>query len=219
MSSKLKVGALVCVLLGVATLLLLHQQQQIRRLVAENAELRTQLSEIVALQDANGRLAEQLKAATESIELNRNELLRLRGQGVRLHQLEQENTQLKAQRQQLDHQMQASVVSSEPGQVAAVSEVKVTAASPRLDTTDLGSLELQGGIAVHFDLGGGTNCVVTPTALSDGNNMMEIKLWVTNADGTVAELGTSRITARPGQHCSISVGDRMIGLAVKLKTQ
>ena len=219
MSSKLKVGALVCVLLGVATLLLLHQQQQIRRLVAENAELRTQLSEIVALQDANGRLAEQLKAATESIELNRNELLRLRGQGVRLHQLEQENTQLKAQRQQLDHQMQASVVSSEPGQVAAVSEVKVTAASPRLDTTDLGSLELQGGIAVHFDLGGGTNCVVTPTALSDGNNMMEIKLWVTNADGTVAELGTSRITARPGQHCSISVGDRMIALAVKLKTQ
>ena len=219
MSSKLKVGALVCVLLGVATLLLLHQQQQIRRLVAENAELRTQLSEIVALQDANGRLAEQLKAAAESIELNRNELLRLRGQGVRLHQLEQENTQLKAQRQQLDHQMQASVVSSEPGQVAAVSEVKVTAASPRLDTTDLGSLELQGGIAVHFDLGGGTNCVVTPTALSDGNNMMEIKLWVTNADGTVAELGTSRITARPGQHCSISVGDRMIALAVKLKTQ
>jgi len=219
MSSKLKVGALVFVLLGVATLLLLHQQQQIRRLVAENAELRTQLSEIVALQDANGRLAEQLKAAAESTELNRNELLRLRGQGVRLHQLEQENTQLKAQRQQLDHQMQASVVSSEPGQVAAVSEVKVTAASPRLDTTDLGSLELQGGIAVHFDLGGGTNCVVTPTALSDGNNMMEIKLGVTNADGTVAELGTSRITARPGQHCSISVGDRMIALAVKLKTQ
>ncbi|MEI7940676.1 MAG: hypothetical protein WCK27_28710 [Verrucomicrobiota bacterium] len=199
--------------------MLLHQQQQIRRLVAENAELRTQLSEIVALQDANGRLAEQLKAAAESTELNRNELLRLRGQGVRLHQLEQENTQLKAQRQQLDHQMQASVVSSEPGQVAAVSEVKVTAASPRLDTTDLGSLELQGGIAVHFDLGGGTNCVVTPTALSDGNNMMEIKLGVTNADGTVAELGTSRITARPGQHCSISVGDRMIALAVKLKTQ
>ena len=219
MSSKLKVGALVLVLLGVATLSLLHQQQQIRRLVAENAELRTQLSEIVALQDANGRLAEQLKAAAESTELNRNELLRLRGQGVRLHQLEQENTQLKAQRQQLDHQMQASVVSSEPGQVAAVSEVKVTAASPRLDTTDLGSLELQGGIAVHFDLGGGTNCVVTPTALSDGNNMMEIKLGVTNADGTVAELGTSRITARPGQHCSISVGDRMIALAVKLKTQ
>ena len=221
MSSKLKVGALVFALLGVATLLLL-QQQQISRLAAENADLRTQLSEIVSLQDTNGRLAEQLKAAAETSQVNQNELLRLRGQGVRLRQLEQENTQLKAQRQQLDHQMQqpqASVVSSEQGQVTAVSEVKVTAASPRLDTTDLGSLELQGGIAVHFDLGGGTNCVVTPTALSDGNNMMEIKVGVTNADGTVSELGTSRITARPGQHCSISVGDRMIALAIKLKTQ
>jgi hypothetical protein len=221
MSSKLKVGALVFVLLGVATLLLL-QQQQIRRLVAENADLRTQLSEIVSLQDTNGRLAQQLKAAAETSQVNQDELLRLRGQGVRLRQLEQENTQLKAQRQQLDQQMQqpqASVVSSEQGQVTAVSEVKVTAASPRLDTTDLGSLELQGGIAVRFDLGGGTNCVLTPTALSDGNNMMEIKVGVTNADGTVSELGTSRITAQPGQHCSISVGDRMIALAVKIKTQ
>jgi hypothetical protein len=53
MSGKLKVGALVFVLLGVAALLLL-QQQQIRRLVAENADLRTQLSEIVSLQDTCG---------------------------------------------------------------------------------------------------------------------------------------------------------------------
>src|ERR1035441_2016360 len=145
MSSKLKVGALVFALLGVATLLLL-QQQQISRLAAENADLRTQLSEIVLLQDTNGRLAEQLKAAAENSQVNQNELLRLRGKGVRLRQLEQENTQLKAQRQQIDHQMQqpqASVVSSEQGQVTAGSEVEVTASSPRLDTTDLGSLELQ----------------------------------------------------------------------------
>src|ERR1035438_92339 len=123
MSSKLKVGVLVLVLLGVTTLLLL-QQQQIRRLVSENADLRTQLSEIVLLQDTNGRLAEQLKAAAETSQVNQNELLRLRGLGVRLRQLEQENTQLKAQRQQLDHQMQqpqAPVVSSEQGQVTAVS--------------------------------------------------------------------------------------------------
>jgi hypothetical protein len=88
MSSKLKVGALVFALLGVATLLLL-QQQQIRRLAAENADLRNQLSEIVLLQDTNGRLAEQLKAAAENSQVNQNELLRLRGQVVRLrkHQL------------------------------------------------------------------------------------------------------------------------------------
>ncbi len=53
--------------------------------------------------------------------------------------------------------------------------------------------------------------------MSYGNNMMEIKVGVTNANGAFSELGTSRLTARPGQHCSISVGDRMIALAVTLK--
>ena len=220
MSSKLKVGTLVFVLLGVATLLLL-QQQQIRRLVAENADLRTQLSQIVLLQDTNGRLAEQLKTAAETSQVNQKELLRLRGQVVRLRQLEQENAHLKAQRQQLDQQMQqpqAAVVSSEQRPTAVSEVVKATVDSPpHRDTTELGSLELQSGIAVHFDLGGGTNCTVTPTALSDGNNMMEIKVGVTNADGAFSELGTSRLTALPGQHCSISVGDRMIALAVTLK--
>lgn len=221
MSPKVKVGATVVVLLGFAALFHL-QQLKIKQLVAENADLRTQLGQMGSLQDTNERLAESLKAAVASSQTNQNELLRLRGQGLRLRQLEQENAQLKAQRQQLDQQMQqpqAAVISSEQGQVTAVSEVKVTAASPPLDTTDLGSLELESGIAVHFDLGGGTNCVVTPTALSDGNNIMQIKVGVTNADGTVSELGVSRITARPGQHCSISVGDRMIGLAVTLKPQ
>ena len=222
MSSKLKVGALVFVLLGVATLLLL-QQQQIGRLVAENADLRTQLSEVVSLQDTNGRLAEQLTAAAETAQLNQQELLRLRGQVVRLRQLEQENSQLQSQRQQLARQMQQTqlaAVSSKPGEVTAVSEViKVGSGISNANATDLGMLELSDGTRTRFDLGGGTNCVVTPTATADGNATMEITVGVTNADGTVSELGTSRLTARPGQHCSISVGDRMIALAVKLKTQ
>lgn len=212
---------MIAVLLGFAAVLQ-FQQLKIKRLLAENADLRSQLGQMGSLQDTSERLAEQLKAAVASSQTNQNELLRLRGQGVRFRQLEQENAQLKAERQQLTHQMQqqqAAVISSEQGQVTAVSEVKVTAASPRLDKTDWGSLELQSGIAVHFDLGGGTNCVVTPTALSDGNNLMQIKVGVTNADGTFSELGDSRITARPGQHCSISVGDRMIALAVTLKPQ
>jgi len=222
MSSKLKVGVLVLALLGVTTLLLL-QQQQIRRLVAENADLRTQLSQIVLLQDTNGRLAEQLKAAAETSQVNQKELLRLRGQVVRLRQLEQENAQLKSQRQQLGRQMQqsqAAVASSEQRPTAVSEVVKATGDSPpHRDTTDLGSLELQSGIAVHLDLGGGTNCTVTPTALSDGNNLMEIKIGVTNADGTFSELETSRLTAPPGHHYSISVGDRMIALDVRMQTK
>jgi hypothetical protein len=222
MFRRLRIGALVVVLLGVGALVLL-QQQQMKRLEAENADLRAQLSQMASLQDTNGHLAERLKGAAETSQANQNELLRLRGQVVRLRQLEQENAQLKSQRQQLDRQMQqsqAAVASSEQRPMAVSEVVKATADSPpHRDTTELGSLELQSGIAVHFDLGGGTNCTVTPTALSDGNNMMEIKVGVTNADGTFSELGTSRLTALPGQHCSISVGDRMIALDVKMQTK
>jgi multidrug efflux pump subunit AcrA (membrane-fusion protein) len=220
MNSKLKIGAKVAALLGFAGLLGV-QQLKIKHLMTENADLRSQLIQMSSLQDSNEDLAQQLKAAIAASQTNQNELLRLRGQGSRLRQLEQENAQLKSERQQLALQMrqsQAAVVSPEQRQVTVVSEVaKATADTPQRDTTDLGSLELQSGIAVHFDLGGGTNCTVTPTALSDGNNLIEIKVGVTNGDGVFSELGTSRLTARPDQHCSISVGDRMIALAVTLK--
>ena len=212
MSTKLKVGALVVLLLGIAALFLL-QQQQIKRFMGENADLRTRLNQTASLQDSNGHLAEQLKAAAATSQADRSELIRLRGQGVRLRQLEQENTQLKAQRQQLAQQMregQLAVASSEQPQVTPASDVKVTT-SPPANVTDLGMVELSDGIAVRFDLGAGTNCVVTPKVLSDGNAQMEITVEATNADGTASQLGRSRLTARPGQQCSISVGDRRLG--------
>jgi len=99
MSTRLKAGALVVVLPGIAVLFLL-QQQQITRLVEENADLRTQLNQVASLRDSNEHLAEQLKTAAEASQTDRGELIRLRGQGVRLRQLAQENTELKAQRQQ-----------------------------------------------------------------------------------------------------------------------
>ena len=101
MSTRLKVGALVIVLLGIAVLFLL-QQQQITRLVEENADLRAQLNQMASLPDSNGYLGGQLKTAVEASQADRGELMRLRGQAVRLRQLEQENTELKAQRQQRD---------------------------------------------------------------------------------------------------------------------
>jgi hypothetical protein len=72
MSTKLKVAALVVELLGVAALLLL-QQQQIKRLMDENADLRTQLNPMASLRDSNGHLAEQLKAAVETSQVDRSE--------------------------------------------------------------------------------------------------------------------------------------------------
>lgn len=221
MNTKLKIGALVVVLLGIGALLL-WQQQQIRRLVAESADLRNQLNQMSSLRDGNAQLAEQLKAAGETSQANQNELMRLRGQGVRLRQLEQENTQLKAQREQLTQQLrgvQSAVASATQPPVSPASDGKVTTSAPPVNETDLGLIELSDGIAVRFDLGAGTNCVVTPKVLSDGNAEMQISLETTNADGTTSLLGQSYLTARPGQHCSISVGDRMIALAPKLKTQ
>ena len=219
MRSTMKIGAAVVIVLGFFVVLQI-QQLRIQRLMTENAGLRIQHEQSMGLRETNEDLANQLKAAITTPHTNQDELLRLRGQVFRLRQLEQENAQLKSERQQLVLQIPQSqlAVASSQGQVTAVTEVlKKADASPGLNMTDLGPLELQSGEAVHFDLGGGTNCIVTPTALSDGNNMMQIRVGVTNADGSFSELGTSRITARPGQHCSIAVGERMVALAVTLK--
>ncbi len=221
MSSKLKTGVVVVVvLIGMGALLL--QQRQIKRLMDENADLRTQLDQIAPLRDSNEHLAEQLKANVETSQANQNELVRLRGQGVRLRQLEQENAQLKAQRQQLAQQMregQLAAASSQQAQVTPASDAKLTTLAPPANVRDLGTIELSDGIAVRFDLGQGTNCVVTPTVLSDGNAQMKITVEAINADGTASQLGQSTLTARPGQPCSISVGDLMIALTPKVKTQ
>jgi hypothetical protein len=221
MITKLKTGALVVVLLSIGALLL-WQQQQIKRLVAESADLRNQLNQMASLRESNSQLAEQLKAAGETSQANQNELMRLRGQGVRLRQLEQENTQLRAQRQQLTQQLReaqsAAAPAAQPTETPA-SDVKVTKSAPPVNETDLGLIELADGIAVRFDLGGGTNCVVAPKTLSNGNAEMQISVEVTNADGTTSLLGQSHLTARPGQRCSITVGDRWIALAPKPKTQ
>jgi ribosomal protein S8E len=218
---KLKVGALVVALLGIGVLLLL-QQQQIKRLAVEGAELRAQLAQAASLRENNEHLSEQLKAAGEASQADRTELMRLRGQGVRLRQLEQENAQLKAQREQLARQMreaQLAVASSDQRQTSPASDVKVRASVPPVNETNLGMVELSDGIAARIDLGAGTNCVITPTVLSDGNAQMQITVEVTNADGTASQLGQARLTARPGQHCSISVDDRMIALTPRLKAQ
>jgi len=219
MRSKLEIGALVALVIGFVVVLQM-QQQKVKRLTAENAELRVQLEQIAVLQETNEDLANQLKAAIAASQTNQSELLRLRGQAVRLRQLEQENAQIRSDRQQLALQMQQSqaAAAAEQGRITAITEtLKPAGAGPARETTDLGSLQLQHGVPVQFDLGGGTNCIVTPTALPDGNNTMQITLGVIQADGTFSEQAVSRIVARPGQQCSISLGDRMISLAATVR--
>jgi hypothetical protein len=213
-SRALTIGALVLALLGAAGLLL-SQQSEIRRLAAEVAELRTQVGQMASLQDSNRQLAEKLKTAAEASQANQSELLRLRGTGSRLRQLEQENAKLQAQRQELNRRLsaaqEAAPLSPQQGQAAHVTTPS------EAGETDLGMVELADGVPARFDLGGGTNCVVTPRGLPDGNITMEVKTEVTSADGITSKLAMSQLTARPGQYCSISVGDRMIALGAKLK--
>jgi hypothetical protein len=217
MSGKSKIGALLVGLAGVGVALFLQEGVK-NRLSTENAELRNQLSQVTFLQDSNQALSELLLATIQSGQSNQQELLRLRGQGVRLRQLERENGQLKAQTDQLQRQIAERQRQQESAAAVKTPPATSPPATPPTET-DLGPLELANGVATRFDLGGGTNCVVTPAALADGTIMTRLSLVLNNADGTTTELGQGRITAAPGQHGSLSVGDRMIGLAVTVKSQ
>lgn len=217
MNAKLKVGFLWLVLLGFAALLIL-ERREIKRLTAESAGLRSQLNQLEFLQETNRNLADVVKSAVETSEAHQGELLRLRDQVSRLHQVERENAQLKTERQQLEQQLAAGRTGGPPeqGPGTPALDPKGTSNNPALDTTDLGELELQDGIAARFELGGGTNCVVTPAALSDGNIAVRVVISTTNADGTTS-FGQWRVDTRPDKQFAIEVGDRAIAMAVKLK--
>ena len=107
---------------------------------------------------------------------------------------------------------------SEPtGQATNVRQVSSLPAD--MPTADLGQVELTASTQKRVTLGEGKDCVITPTVLPDGNLQMELVVETKTGDGKVQRLGPSRLTARPGQHCAISVGSTMVGLTPQLKTQ
>jgi Flp pilus assembly secretin CpaC len=84
---------------------------------------------------------------------------------------------------------------------------------------DLGEVELTAQNQKRVSLGDGKACVITPTVLADGNLQMDLSIERTGDDGKIQRLAQSRLTARPGQQCAISVGDTMVSLTPRLKTQ
>ena len=219
MKTGLKVWTATIVLVGLAALLI-RQEHERQRLAAESAALREQVVQSASLHEENVRLAEQLKTAVAASEADRKELLRLRALASRLRLVEQKNAQMKVERQRLAGQVaQANSPALAPAQTPTAIETNLKAAAPTANTTDLGEVEIADREPVRFDLGAGQTCVVTPTLLTDGNVLMEIAVEGTAADGTAEKLGQSRLTARPGQQCAISVGDRMIALSAKIKAQ
>jgi hypothetical protein len=185
------------------------QNLQIWRLTTANADLRNQLNQTESVQTTTDDPVEPLNTALETSPANQSELARLRGQSVRLRQLEQDNTQLRARRQQLERQLRPA-----PGSVRISLNPGF---SPVADV--LGDLELSLGVPESFDLGGGTNCVLTPTELFDGKITSQITISAPNADGTVSELASSQITSRPGQQAMFSVGTRRIVFKLTLHTE
>ena len=104
MKTELKVGTFTIVLIGIAALIIRHEQEN-KRLTAEAAALREQVVQAASLREENLRLAEQLKSAAGASEADRGELMRLRAQASRLRLVEQENAQLKSERQRLASQV------------------------------------------------------------------------------------------------------------------
>ena len=216
MTTKLKVGALAIVLLAMAALIV-RQQQQIKRMIAEGAALRDQVEQAAIHREENQRLADQAKAADDHSQADRGELLRLRAQSSKLHQVEQENAQLKIERQRLADQVargqQAATLSV---QRPAPTNAKATPAPT--EATDLGVLELTDGTPLRVGLGANKACLVMPKALADGGLDLVITFEAKDADGNISELGHPRVIARPGQQISAAVGDTVVRLTPKLKT-
>ncbi len=88
-----------------------------------------------------------------------------------------------------------------------------------MPTADLGPVELTASTQKRVSLGEGKDCIITPTVLPDGNLQMELVVESKAGDGKVQRLGQSRLTARPGQQCAVSVGSTMVSLTPKLATQ
>jgi TolA-binding protein len=215
MNAKIKVGIVAATSAGIA-LVIIFQRLELARVSREAGELRQQATQIDSLQAENDRLTQQLNDARAAAGTNESQLARFRGQAVRLRQLEQENAQLKLKGQDLQNQL--SSARSAAAMSDSVPQTPSAGANPSPPpTTDLGVLELTDNVGRQFDLGGGTNCVVTPAALADGNIAMRLVMAANNSDGTPAILGQSRLEARPGQYCWISVADRIIRLAVTVK--
>ena len=106
-NSKLQTAALALAFLALSAIVL-WQHLRIKRLVAEAAALRQQLVETTALQHENRRINDHLQAANQRSVGDFQELLALRNQMAQSRQIEQENVQLKLERDQLVKRLPSS---------------------------------------------------------------------------------------------------------------
>lgn len=218
MMPKLKAGALAVILMGAAAFTF-WQHQQIKRLMAERAALHDQVGQAASQRDEIQRLAAQLKGSVEGSEADRGELLRLRAQASRLRQVEQENAQLKIDRQRLASRLsqakQADALSDEQQQKLPASDAK----APSLPTgvTDLGVVELSDRTPMRLNLGGGKESVVTATVLDDGQLRL-VFTFESKIDGVPIQTEQTA-SVLPGRQMAAVIDGVAIAITPTLKTK
>jgi hypothetical protein len=84
---------------------------------------------------------------------------------------------------------------------------------------DFGVVEFVPQTPKRVSIAGGRECLMFVTVQSDGNLQIELLMDVKSADGKTNRLGQSRLIARAGQECALSVGDTMVSLTPTLKKQ
>lgn len=103
--TKLQAGAVAVLVIAAASIPIMWQRQQNKRLEVENAALQKQAAEATQLRGENQRLSNALKSSTGLSQADLRDLMRLRAQATAMSQVEQNNAQLKAERDQLKSQL------------------------------------------------------------------------------------------------------------------
>jgi len=109
--------------------------------------------------------------------------------------------------------------SSSGPKVRATNSQQVSSAPADMPTKDFGEVEFTAQTPKRVSLGDGRDCVINPTVLANGALQLDMSVERKGGDGRIQRLGQSRLTARPGQQCAISVGDTMVSLTPRLKAQ
>ena len=214
----LKAGALAAILAGSAAYTF-WQHQQNGRLMAERAVLHEQVEQAASHEAEVQRLSAKLNATVERLEADRSELMRLRAQSSKVRQLEQENAQLKIERQRLAREVaqakQTTVLSDQRQMKLPASDIK--APPTPTGVTDLGVVELSGQAPNRLDLGEGKECVVNTIVLADGQLQM-VFTFESEIDGVPVQTKQTA-AALPGRQIGLVINGVEIALTPTLKTK
>lgn len=193
------------------------QQKSISQLEAETRTLREQLTQAETVRAEDERLAAENKKMSEVSVADKTELMRLRAQLTRLHQLERENAQAKSAVARHPERAPAEIPAAQPVETQTAVQLIEGAGAPPA-SVNLGVVELSEAVPMRLDLGAGRQCVVTATTLPDGNLQLVFTTEGNAPDGTSTQT-TQTVTAPPGGQLFSAINGVQVALKPVMKTQ